>query len=146
MTSSTKKIIKWVLGLGFLGFLGGLLFVFVIAKTDWYRNFTAEKGGKISATELVKAYQTNAAKADSLYSGSQGKFLEVEGEVVSVLQEGEATIVNLKSGDEMVAVSCSLKVKNTTIKAGQKVVVKGKCNGMNIDVELNEAEVLSLPK
>lgn len=146
MTSKTKKIIKWVVGLGILGALVGLLFVFVIAKTQWYRDFSAEEGGKITAVELVKAYQTNAAKADSLYSGSQGKFLEVEGEVASVLQEGETTIINLKSGDEMVMVSCSLKAKNTSITTGQKLIIKGKCNGINMDVELNEAEVLSLPQ
>lgn len=139
-------MIKWVLGLGVLGVIGGLVFVFYIAETDWYRSFTAEKGGKISAIDLVKAYQENSQKADSLYSGSQGKLLEVEGVVANISSEGETTIVNLQSADAMVMVSCSLKAKNESLKAGQKVVIKGKCNGMNIDVELNEAEVLSLPK
>lgn len=142
----SKKLLKWILGLGILGVSAGLLYVFVIAKTDWYRNFTAEKGGKITAVDLVKAYQENEQKADSLFSGSQGKFLEVEGEVASILQEGETTIVNLKSADEMVMVSCSLKAKNTPVQVGQKVIIKGKCTGFLSDVKLNEAEVLSLPK
>ncbi len=141
----SKKIIKWAITLLLLAiivFLG----VKYVPRTDWYKNFTADKGGKITAIELVKAYQENTQKADSLYSGSQGKFLEVEGVVSNVSQEGETTIVNLQSADSMVMVSCSMKTKIDNISAGQKLIIKGKCNGMNMDVELNEAEVLSLLK
>lgn len=135
-----KKLLKWAIALLLLA-VAGFLSVKYIPRTDWYRNFTSKKGGKISATELVKIYQENPAKADSLYTE---KIIEVEGVVASSSIDGESTIVNLSSADAMVSVSVSLKQKREPLKEGAKVSVKGKCNGMLSDVQINEAEIISL--
>ena len=65
-----SKIIKAL----FVGFIFGVIGFFAvkfIPRTDFYKNITADKGGKITAIELVNKYNENEVLADSLYTNKQ---------------------------------------------------------------------------
>lgn len=92
----------------------------------------------ISANELLTAFQTDEATANTKYND---KVVEVSGEVQqSDLQDGK-TIVRLNAGDSMAGVTCELDDKathkRTEFKQGEQVTFKCTCSGFLMDVVLN---------
>jgi len=92
----------------------------------------------ISANELLTAFQTDEATANTKYND---KVVEVSGEVQqSDVQDGK-TIVRLNAGDSMAGVTCELDEKathkRTEFKQGEQVTFKCTCSGFLMDVVLN---------
>ena len=135
-----KKIIQFLLISSLIGILSVWFFVFKLPTTDWYRNFTTKKAGSITATELVKAYQTNETLSDSLYNG---KIIEVSGVVKesNKTEDGKTTII-LQSADSAASVTIDLKGTNKPLAIGVQATVKGMCTGFLSDVTLNEGEII----
>jgi tRNA_anti-like len=134
-----KKTILTLSIIAFFCIAIGLLSVFVLPKTQMYKDFTAKKGGAISAIDLVTAYQANEQKADSLYNG---KVIEITGVVASSSIEEGITVVNLKSNDAMAVVSISLQDKKEPLKPNETITIKGQCTGLLSDVKINEGVII----
>ena len=90
-------------------------------------------GIQLTATDLFRAFNEQEKQATEKYSG---KVLEVSGIVnaVTVNQQGQ-TIISLQSDDLMFGVNCTME-KNTIVKEGSTVTIKGLCSGFTTDVIL----------
>ncbi len=104
------------------------------------RDVANEKGMVITASQLVNEYQQSESSANAKYLN---KPIEVKGTITEVSQNQEGkTTVQLATDDAMTGVFCTLKEKNTNLSAGNKVTIKGICNGMMSDVRISEAIVV----
>jgi precorrin-6B methylase 1 len=85
---------------------------------------------KVSAAELVKAFNDDEAKANSLYLN---KAIEVSGMVSQIEknQDGGSMVV-LDTGDPIMGVQCSMRDKEVKVASGQTITVKGFCSGGGI--------------
>ncbi|MFN0083417.1 MAG: OB-fold protein [Ferruginibacter sp.] len=89
---------------------------------------------KTEAAALFAAYSTNEKAANANYID---KIVEVSGEAGTVSKNAEGLdVVFLKSNDPMFGIICTMEEKNTQIKAGDKVTLKGICTGYLTDVVL----------
>lgn len=86
---------------------------------------------QIYADDLFSAFSENEQQATEKYNG---KVLEITGTVSSTAtnQEGK-TIVQLQTNDPMFGINCTME-KNTTLKEGETVTLKGICSGFTTDV------------
>jgi hypothetical protein len=134
-----SKVLK-AFGIGFLIGIIGFLAVKFIPRTDFYKNLKAQKGGEITAVELVNKYAENEALADSLYVNKQ---ITIKGKVSSTTTENDATIVNLASADTFTFVAVTLKPKQTVPAQGSEVIIKGICAGKLSDVQITEGEIIN---
>ena len=134
-----KKIFKFLIIAAILGVVGVWFFVFKLPTTDWYRSFTTKKGGTITATEIVKSYQTSEAHSDSLYNG---KMVEVTGAVKESKIENGKTTVMLISADSTAGVYFVLKDSIAPLAIGSETTVKGVCTGFLGDVQFNEGVII----
>ncbi len=149
LTSQTK--LKWF-AIALIPFLGSLIYarstkrkvvliftiIAIIALLGFYvgkyymrnqpgRDVRKEQGIGITADSLYKAYATNEAMADSLYTN---KAIEVSGEVLGVSKDdNNQTSVELKTSDSSVTVNCKFKVDPGEIKQGNTITFKGICTG-----------------
>ena len=134
-----KKILKWLLIIGFATGLIVFLFVKYFAATDLYRDLTTPKGESIRAIELVKSYQINESHSDSLYNG---KMIEVSGNVKESKIENGKTTVMLQSADSTAGVYFVLKDSTELLKTGTTTTLKGLCTGFLGDVQFNEGVII----
>ena len=135
---NTKKILKYAALFTSIGIII-FLCVMYLPRTNWYRNLTTPKGAAITATELVKAYQANETKADSLFSGKQ---IQVSGLVKeSKIENGKTTIL-LQSADSIIGVYFTLKDSIEIPVLGNNITLKGLCTGFLDNVAFNEGEVI----
>lgn len=88
---------------------------------------------QIYADDLFSAFSENEQQATQKYNG---KVLEITGIVSSTAsnQEGK-TIVQLQTNDPLFGINCTME-KNTGIKQGETVTIKGVCSGFITDVIL----------
>lgn len=92
----------------------------------------------ISATELFVAFETDETAANAKYLD---KLVEVAGTVAEsgTNEDGSARVV-LESGG-MFGVACSLdplaKHPRSAFPVGEKIRLKGKCSGYNLDVQID---------
>ena len=99
---------------------------------------------KITADSLVKKFERDEQKANTLYLG---KPIEITGLIAEINSQRD-TLVNITLGkkDDMHKVSClmdpnhSIEIKN--YKVGDNIVMRGICNGYLLDVELNRCVVV----
>lgn len=127
----------------------GLWFGLVLGcKTSTQRTSEATNAITISAEDLHKAYESDAAAADNLY---QGKILVVTGTVGTTSTPGTGMgnpAVILIDARQKPIVNClgfatDAKDSIAKLKTGQKVSVKGKCMGkVATDVPALEDSVL----
>lgn len=99
---------------------------------------TAKADVAIEASALFKAYNTDEAGANAQYLG---KTIAVTGSVKEVTQsEGASAKVILDTGDAF-GVICELDAlaqhPRTNFSVGENVTFKGKCDGLNLDVQLS---------
>jgi hypothetical protein len=111
-------------------------YAFVYMKNN-HRSVENEKAVTVSATDLLKAYQTNEPKANTDYLN---KAVSVNGVVqeTTINQDGQ-TAVLLKTEDAFAGVFCTLTIKDTTIATNSIVTIKGICIGYSGDVKLKDA-------
>ena len=99
-----------------------------------HRNVEIAKAVKVSAFDLVSAYENNEVEANTKYLD---KILEVKGEVASVSknQKGEQ-VVTLK-GTDLSGLICTLETSSPAdVKPNMPVSVRGICTGFLTDVVL----------
>lgn len=100
---------------------------------------------KVTATELVAAYDSDEAKANQKYLG---KIIQVSGLIAEINNQQDTLItVSMGNADDMHKVNCLLEktafkdVKSYT--TGKAIIVKGICTGFLIDVELNRCVIVA---
>lgn len=93
-----------------------------------------------SATQLVRDYVNNEARADSTYAG---KVLAVVGKIAST--NHASNLLVLEAGPGLPMVSCSFKAgisfDPTSIQPGQMVEISGICSGYLMDVQLTQCRL-----
>lgn len=95
-----------------------------------HKKVESEKGMQVSATELVKAFTTNEAQANTTYLN---KAILVSGVVASIEnnQDGGKMVI-LDAADPMSSVQCAMRDKGVQIEKGKQVSIKGFCSGNGI--------------
>ena len=119
-----------------------VLLVIIVLAGAWYayRLYTAKvpsltevkADARISATELISAFEKDSASANKQYLG---KVLEVSGNVKSI--EKESATVSLGNTESNSSVRCSIDsafVKDiATLNPGSAITIKGNCTGFMAD-------------
>lgn len=113
--------------------IGTALFLFYAKWNKPHENVESLAGIKLNAADLFQQFSENEQQATKAYNG---KVLEVTGLVSDIEknQEGK-TIVQLQTNDLMFGINCTLE-KETTLKKGEAVTIKGVCSGFTTDVIL----------
>ncbi len=131
---SGKRILLLILGLGLIGAAIG----FALWNKP-HENMTKSKAeATIDAAALFQAYNTDENAANTNYLG---KTIAVTGKVKeSSKTAGGPAKITLDTGDEF-AVICELDALSqharTDFPVGETVTFKGKCDGLNLDVQLS---------
>lgn len=139
-----KKILRTVFGL--------LAVLLLVVLGLWlFLNYspqesTAQKTAdlEIQATELYAAFSADETAANQQYIG---KILQVRGSVgEKLIDENQAPVLILRESDAMAGVMCTLRkdqlARFETLQLGDQLAVKAKCNGMLMDVVLDEGVIL----
>jgi len=124
-----KKVIKWIVaGILLIGIAGSY-----IAYTQWnkeHADATDVEGIKVSAQELLKAYQSNEQDANAKYVG---KAVEVSGEIAEITGDTTPKIIVAVPDEIMEGIVVSIDKRYASdvanLKTGDKVVFKGFCSG-----------------
>lgn len=125
MTAKTKKTI-WAVVLVLAATAGGIGY-YMYNKP--HKNVQTADAVKIAATELYAAFAKDSAMANKTYTG---KVLEISGEVVkSELDQQQNVFVHFKAADDGSIINCSMEEKTSPFKVGDKIAVKGICEGYN---------------
>lgn len=136
-----KKIIFGAIALVLVVATSGWYYVFEYSKTH-HRNVENEDAVVVTASQIVKDFQSNEKSADAKYLN---KAIQIKG-VVERKEKDQAgnTTLTLKSGDQFANIFCTLKSGAPAVE-DSVVVVKGVCTGFLSDVVLNDA-VIESPK
>jgi tRNA_anti-like len=129
MTAKTKKIVlRTLLALVIIG-AGAGFYIWKYVYNKPHQNVAEAKAIKVAATELYTAFVKDSASANKTYTG---KVLEISGEVVkSELDQQQNVFVHLKAGEDGSIINCSMEEKVAPFKAGDKISLKGVCDGYN---------------
>jgi len=105
---------------------------------------TEEPGMKITATKLYSDYKANEIAADTSY---KGKTLEITGAVNEIKKDITNTMYVTLKGDQYFGdVQCYFNDKYTSqlanLKKGQQLTVKGKCDGLMMNVLIKNCEII----
>lgn len=135
-----KKILTGFMAIIAAFGIGVWYYVFQYSKTH-HRDVMSEYATIITASQIVRAFETNEASANSSYLN---KAIELKGVILKrdKDQAGNTTLT-LKSGDPLSNIICTLKSGLTLPKNDSVVVVKGICTGFLSDVVLNDAIVVN---
>ena len=129
-----------------------ILIILIIAGMYAYREYNRKPAdladvtaqSSISADSLVMLFETDEPKANSFYLG---KAIDVTGSIAEIVNQKD-TVVNVILGkkDDMHRVSCLVDVQHINdtraYKSGDKITLRGICNGYLMDVELNRCVVV----
>ncbi|MHA4806573.1 OB-fold protein [Flavitalea flava] len=96
----------------------------------------------IDAGSLYRQFQENEELANKKYLG---KVVEVSGRITEVTRNGQSEVLILSAGSGSGGVNCQLfpadKTDHHPTKPGDQVIVKGKCTGFLMDVNLADCIV-----
>lgn len=98
----------------------------------------------ITADSLVMVFETDEQKANALYLG---KPIDITG-LIAEINNQQDTLVNVTLGkkNDLHKVSCLINVNHISeiknYKVGDKIMLRGICNGYLMDVELNRCVVV----
>ena len=124
-----KRIVLFIIILGIIGAIARYMF------NKPPRDISASKEDFVlSATDFYKEYAADETVANHKYLE---KVIAVEGSVVEIeLENSKEPTVALKTSDPEITVRCGFKKELLNdvkkIKAGDKVKIKGKCDGMDM--------------
>jgi tRNA_anti-like len=97
-------------------------------------NVARATGIKTEATSLFQEYSSNEQAANKKYLE---KILEVSGEVTEITKNAEGmTVLLLKTDDPMFGINCTMEQKEMSVKAGDRITLKGICTGYLTDIVL----------
>ncbi len=134
LSMSGKRILLLILGLGLIGAAIG----FALWNKP-HENMTNSKAAEtVEAKALFQAYNADENAANVKYLG---KTIAVIGTVKeSSKPDGGPAKITLNTGDEF-SIICELdalsKHPRTDFTIGETVTFKGKCDGLNLDVQLS---------
>lgn len=125
---------KWLITASILVVVAVAAFYYVMNKP--HRSVVDETALSVSAEVLFQSFQENETDANAKYLNN---VLQVEGIVKSAETntDGKVVIV-LETGDSMFGVNCTMD-KETNVKEGDKIILKGICTGYLADVVINQA-------
>lgn len=95
----------------------------------------------IKASELFEEFQRNETTANNRFVD---KIIEVKGTVLEIQHSGVRTSLQLDAGNGAGGVNCSLADSSPNIQVppkGSLVIIKGKCSGFLMDVNLVDCVV-----
>lgn len=121
--------------------LGIVILVLVMALVWWYWPQTQEPDLKISATELLEAFEQDEAKGNEMYLG---KLIQVSGTIAEMEmdQQGRLTLM-LREPNAFGGVLVTLEEGHEKIfDVGEKVEIVGECNGFLFDVVINNGKIV----
>ena len=122
-----------------LALLGGLVAVAVAIVLVWnkpHKTVDNKDGVSITAEALTKAFEENEQQANTTYLSS---ILEVEGIISEITRNQDGrTVLLLGVEDPLSGVQWTMKDDDATYEIGQKVTIKGFCNGYTTVVLLND--------
>ena len=124
-----KRIVFFIIIIGIIGAVG----LYMWNKPP--RNIAAEKEDYIiSANDFYKEYSADETAANAKYLE---KVIEVGGEVVEIQLENEdEPTVALSTAEPDITVRCGFKkellVEVKKLKQGDKIKIKGKCDGLDM--------------
>ena len=115
---------------------------------DTEKEESAEEAIKVTAQELLEAYDENGVAADKQY---KGKELQVTGTVGSIgtdiIDDAYITLENEEEEYAVISVQCYFEKSEeesiASLKAGDKVTVTGVCEGNTLNVVLKKCQVVS---
>lgn len=96
----------------------------------------------VTATELQREFRDNEDAASEKYIN---RIVEVKGTVASMDKaEGNNFNINLKTGDEMSSVICTVTDARGigNIRQGDEITIRGICSGFLMDVLLNNCSII----
>ena len=139
-----NKVIKIILGLVFAAVLilvGGWLYLNYAPQKSTEKK---EADHSLAATELYAAFENDESASNQKYIG---QILQVEGQVgEKLIDENMAPVIILRPQDAMAGVMCTLlkdqQAAYDAIEVGDMITLKGKCNGMLMDVVLDEGVIV----
>ncbi|MEO7767097.1 MAG: hypothetical protein ABIS01_06710 [Ferruginibacter sp.] len=123
MGKTTKTIF---LSLSVLVIIGAIIALYMFNKEGPdIKNSTA---AKVAATDLYETFSKDSAAAKMMHTE---KILEVSGEVAQLTknQQNQAIIL-LKTFTGGASINCTMEGAATNIKQGDKILIKGICNGL----------------
>jgi len=131
---SGKRILLLILGLGLIGVAIG----FALWNKPHENIAKSKAEATVEAVALFKEYNTDENAANGKFLG---KTIAVTGKVKECSKTGGGPPkVTLETGDEF-AVICELDALSrhprTDFQVGETVTFKGKCDGLNLDVQLS---------
>jgi hypothetical protein len=121
----------------------------VCGKTDQFSRRTSQDANqpaiKVTAIDLFRAYKDNEVAADERY---KGKILEVSGAVDNIGKDiMDTPYVTLDTGDVISTVQCMFgdehKAELASLKKGDRVTIKGECQGKLGNVLLRDSTLTS---
>lgn len=124
-----KRIILFILVIGVIGGIANYMY------NKPPRNIAeAKKDFTLNANQFYKVYESNEDSANKLYLE---KVIEVQGKVVEIQLENEdEPSLALGTDSEGMTIRCGFKKELLnevkTKKMGDKIKVKGKCDGMDM--------------
>lgn len=135
-----KKVLFALLIIGIVGVAVGYY--------QWNKpkeNMTTSKAeATIGAAQLLTEYNANEEAANAKYLG---KTIAVSGQVKETTREDGTVKVMLETGQDF-GVYCTLDSlapqPRTDFPAGETITLKGKCDGLNLDVQLSRC--VEVPK
>jgi hypothetical protein len=131
---------KYFFGIGIVMLVLAILGIYSVFKP--HQNVEGERpAANFSARDLYNEFQQNETAADKKWVG---KVLEVKGVVSSVSESGNYESVNLAVSSDG-GINCSFLKKdldsNIKFNKGDSIVIKGKCTGFLMDVNLVDCVV-----
>ena len=134
-------------------FLGAIILLLIIGVTVYYQYNKPRKDVSaqhtdvaIAASQLYRQYFEKEKEANLKFLD---KIIEVKGMVAEVQNNNGLIVLLINAGNGMGGINCSMKDKSSVTNMQQvkdkEVVVKGKCTGFLMDVNLVDC-VLIQPK
>jgi hypothetical protein len=98
----------------------------------------AEPAFELSVSQLIEAFSNDETRADSMYTG---KIIQVTGSLRKMIRNDSTLILVLGGDEELMGVSCYMEKSqipgSEQLTRGESITVKGFCNGMLMDVVLD---------
>ena len=115
--------------------------IFVMMYNKPHRSVKGvEAAFDLSVSELTEAFTNDESKADSMYTG---KVIQVSGPLRKMIANDSTLILMMGDDKGPMGVSCYLEKsqipKAENLAPGESITVKGICNGMLMDVILDNA-------
>lgn len=142
MTKSSGLIIAIIISFGIIG---------VVTYKIWNKPFEDPLKGdgiKVTAKQLFYEFNQNESEAQKKYVPVKAgdKKVEVTGEINNIGKNEDGEVFyTLKTGDEMFGVKCIMEKGEeiTVAKVGDKITVRGFCDGYNMDVIINRCKPIN---